>query len=283
MGARVTITARQARLGLELRRLREAAGMSVREAARGLGINETKISHVEAGRSGVGAERLRAMAAHYACLDDTYVDALVEMTGERPRRWWESYRGTLGQPALDLAELEHDARALRTLQVNYIPGLLQTESYTRAVFSYGVPEPTPKLLDTVVSFRLRRQKVLDDEPAPPFDAVIHEAALRILVGDRAVARHQLDHLLGQSERPNVTVRVIPFAAENFAGSGHSMLHAVGWVPRLDTIEVGGLPGATWLDAEAQLAKYRALLNKAADVALPAAASRDLIRDVARDL
>jgi transcriptional regulator with XRE-family HTH domain len=283
MGTRVTITARQARLGIELRRLREAAGLTVREAARGLGGDESKISHIEAGRMGVGEERLRRMAALYACLDTAFIDALVAMTGDRPKQWWDDFRRRIGQSALDLAELEHHAHALRTFQVAYVPGLMQTEDYVRALLSYAVPEPSPAELDVLVSFRLRRRSVLDRAAALPFHAVIHEAALRTRVADRKVARNQLDFILRESERPNVTVQVVRFDTDHFGGAGHSMLYVRGQVPRLDTVEVGGLPGAVWLDAEAQLTKYRALLEKATASALPEAQSRDFIRGLARDM
>jgi transcriptional regulator with XRE-family HTH domain len=182
---------------MELRRLREAAGLSVRAASQGLGVDQSKISHLEAGRTGVGAERLCGMAAHYACLDIGFIDALVAMTGERPRQWWDAFRGKLGQSAIDLAELEHHASAVRMFQAAYVPGLLQTEDYMRAVLSYAVPEPSPQELDVLVSFRLQRRHVLDRDGAPPFQAVIHEAALRTRVTDRMAACDQLSYLVEQ--------------------------------------------------------------------------------------
>jgi transcriptional regulator with XRE-family HTH domain len=268
---------------MELRRLREAAGLSVRAASQGLSVDQSKISHLEAGRTGVGAERLRGMAAHYACLDIGFIDALVAMTGERPRQWWDAFRGKLGQSAIDLAELEHHASAVRMFQAAYVPGLLQTEDYMRAVLSYAVPEPSPQELDVLVSFRLQRRHVLDRDGAPPFQAVIHEAALRTRVTDRMAACDQLSYLVEQSERPNVTVRVVPFDTDYFGGLGYSILYAQGAVPRLDTVHVDALPGAVWLDSEDQLAKYRALLDKVTEVALPAAESRDFIHYLAREM
>jgi hypothetical protein len=249
----------------------------------GLGIDQTKISHLEAGRTGVGAERVRKMAAHYACLDKTCIDALVAMTGERPRQWWEDFRGQVGQMALDLAELEHYAQGLRTLQSAYVPGLLQTEDYMRAVMSYPVPEPPQEVLERKVAFRLRRRDLLDREPVPPFHAVIHEAALRVRVADRKVARDQLAFLLEQSERRNVTIQVIPFDAEHFGAAGACILYAQGAVPRLDTVHIDASPDAVWLDAEAQLCRYRALLKKVNASSLSVAESRDFIHRLASEL
>jgi transcriptional regulator with XRE-family HTH domain len=283
MASRSITTARQERLGSELRRLRERAGLTLREAAKGLGMDQTRISHAEAGRVGIAPERLRAMAAFYACMDEAFIDALTSMTGERTRGWWEAYRAMLGQSALDLAELEHHAHGLRILQGAYVPGLLQTEDYVRGVMSYPVPEPSPQELDVQVEFRLQRRQVLDRDPVLHFHAVIHEAALRTRVADRTVARKQLTYVLEQCDRPNVTVQVVPFDTDNFGAAGVSILYAQASVLRLDTVRIDALPVAVWLDAEAQLAKYRALLAKVSKSALPIPASRDFIHRLAQEL
>ncbi|GAB2892879.1 transcriptional regulator WhiJ [Streptomyces mayteni] len=283
MASRSITTARQERLGTELRRMRERAGLTLRQAAKGLGMDPTRISHAEAGRVGIAPERLRSMAAHYDCVDQRFIDGLVAMTGERTRGWWEEYRDRLGQSALDLAELEHHAHSLHTHQAAYVPGLLQTEDYMRGVLSYAVPEPAPETLEAAISFRLRRRDVLDRGPGFSLLAVTHEAALRTRVTDRKVAREQLLFLLAQSERPNVTVRVIPFDTDHFGGAGHSILHVRGSVARLDTVVIDAMPGAVWLDAEAQLAKYRASMDKVTRSALSPSASRDLVQRLAHEL
>ncbi len=88
-------TARQMRLAVELRRLRDAAGLTAIEAAALLGVSRVQISHIESGLAGVSEERLRRLAAHYSCTDEKFVDALVAMATDRTRGWWEEYRGLL--------------------------------------------------------------------------------------------------------------------------------------------------------------------------------------------
>lgn len=276
-------TARQVRLGAELRKLREAAGMTAREAASLLGTDQTKISHLEAGRAGVSAERIRRLANLYACLDEALVEALVVMANERGRGWWEEYGDVLGRPSLDLAELEHHATSLRALEVVHVPGLLQTEQYMRAMLAYGIPEPPRRELEARVSHRMRRREVLDRESPPAFEVVVHEAALRMRVGGRRVARAQLEHILGMSERPGITLRLIPFTAEGFAGLGYSMLHLGGPVPQLDTVQLDSLHGITFVDADAQLRRYRALFEKAAASSLGPDESRSRIHRLAKEL
>ncbi len=283
MPPRSNPTARQERLGAELRKMRERAGFTARDAAAFLASNPMQMSHVESGRSGISEERVRRLADYYRCDDRAYVDALVEMANERGRGWWEEYRGILHPWALDLAELEHHAVRLRTFQVVHIPGILQTEDHMRAAFSYvntGLPRQD---LEAEVAFRIRRRSVLESQPPTRFDAIIHEAALRIKVGGAKVARVQLETILDLSEQDNVTIRVIPFDVDTFAGAGFSMLYAEGRVPQLDTVQVDTAHGNLLLHAEAHLAKHRALLDKVAESALDADASRDLIQRVARDL
>src|ERR1044072_4612706 len=102
-------TARQVRLGTELRRLREAAGLTAIEAAALLGANRAQMSHIESGLAGVSEERLRRLASHYACTDKEFIEALAAMATDRTRGWWEEYRGLLPTSFLDLSELEHHA------------------------------------------------------------------------------------------------------------------------------------------------------------------------------
>lgn len=275
-------TARQRRLGAELRKMREAAGMTARDAAERLGTNAIQMSQIEAGKAGVSEERLRKMASQYACLDVALVDALVTMAGERDKGWWEEFRGHLAHGALDLAELESRSRHMRTLQAVYVPGLLQTKDYMHALMAYGLPEPTPGHLDTLVDFRMRRQRVLEHDAPPPFEAVICESALRTRVANRDVARRQLQYILEQSERPSITVRVIPFDVDGFGGAGNSMLYAGGSVRKLDTVQLDAL-NMLLLDAESQLVRFRSLLDKALGFALSPEESRDLIRRIAMEL
>ncbi|WP_234535381.1 helix-turn-helix domain-containing protein [Streptomyces shenzhenensis] len=280
MAKRIEPTARQLRLAVELRRLRDATGLSSREAAVLLGVNAPQISQIESGLAGVSEKRLRALAANYSCSDDELIEALAAMTKDRTRGWWEEYRELLPAPFLDLAELEHHATFLREAQFLYIPGLLQTKDYARAVYSYRVPELPQTELELRVQHRLRRKVVLD---RTPFDAIIHEAALRIMVGDRAASRAQLNELLEVSEADNVTVRVIPFAAEGFAGAASAMLYAGGAVPKLDTVVRDGPNGAAYVDSDGQLAALRTLLRKLETASLNPGKSRDFINRVAKEL
>ncbi len=283
MPPRVNPTARHERLGTELRKLRERAGLTARAAAELLGSDQAQMSNMEAGRVGASAERVRRLAAHYACDNQGLIDALVAMATERTRGWWEEYRDTLPRTFLDLSELEFHACAMRTVKVAEIPGIMQTEAHARAVFDYYPPPLPPEDLEARVAHRLQRRTVLDREQPPRVEAVIHEAALRMTVGGRATAREQLGFLSELSGRPSITIRVIPFSAGEFAGPGVSMLYLSGPVRQLDTVQVDTPLKGVFLDAEAQLDRYRNLYAKVEGTSLGAAESRDFIHRLTKDL
>ncbi|WP_328770989.1 helix-turn-helix domain-containing protein [Streptomyces sp. NBC_00286] len=276
-------TARQVRLGIELRKLREAAGLKAREAAVLLGADSVQMSQIEFGIAGVSEERVRRLAAHYACTDDELIAALVAMATDRTRGWWEEYRGSLPTPFLDLSELEHHAKFRRDVEFLHVPGLLQTEDYARALFSFTTPELPRSELDACVSHRMRRRAIIEGSRPIPYETVIHEAALRIRVGDRAAARAQLDRILTTSEADHVTVRVIPFNLDGFAGAGSTMVYAGGAVPQLDTIVRDAPHGTTFIDSAAQLNHFRTLFRKVEAVSLDPKRSRDFIHQLATEL
>ncbi|MBB5937978.1 helix-turn-helix domain-containing protein [Streptomyces zagrosensis] len=283
MTSRTTPTARQQRLGAELRKLREKAGMTAREAGALLGGNQARISNIETGRAPVSATMVRTLACNYECDDQALIDALAGMTGERKRGWWEEYRGVLPPGLLDLAELEHHATGLRIGHTVHIPGLLQTIDHARTVFQQVVPTLSPPEVEHRLSHRIKRQAVMYRDTPLAFTTVLHEAAIRMQFGGPGTARAQLQHLLHMSERDHVTIAVIPFASGAFPGSGQSVCYATGAVPQLDTVQLDQSHGSVLLDAEAQLTKYRTLLDRMESAALNPGASRDFIRNIARDL
>ncbi|MGW8376454.1 helix-turn-helix transcriptional regulator [Streptomyces sp. ODS28] len=276
-------TQRQRRLGAELRRLRTAADVTTEYAAGLLGIDRTKISNMESGDRRITPERVRTLVANYACADATYVDALVAMAGERGGGWWEEYRGSLPSGLLDIAELEWHAHRIRTVQTVHLPGLLQTEEYARAVFSAGLPPMTRLEVELRVAHRMGRRKVFDGEAPPECVSYIHEAALRMQFGGREATREQLEYLSEWSERDGVVVRVIPVERGAFPGAGHALLYVDGPVPQLDTVQLDSAHGPEFMNADAQLAKYRQHLDWMERASLSTAESRDFIHGVARQL
>ncbi|MET9501739.1 helix-turn-helix transcriptional regulator [Streptomyces sp. NPDC006622] len=276
-------TVRQARLGTELQKLREAAGLKGREAAALLGTDAGRLSQIESGVAGVSEDTVRRLASHYACTDDQLIDALVAIATDKTRGWWEAFRRVLPDPFLDLSELEHHATYRWDVSYLFIPGLLQTEDYARVVFSYRVPALSAEDLELRVRHRMQRRAVLEGPHAAPYEAVVHEAALRIRAGTRSAARAQLLRILDVSEADNATIRVIPFDLDGFGGVMSTMAYLGGAVDKLDTVIRDAPYGTGHVHNADELNTYRTLFRRVKAMSLDPEKSRDLINRLAKEL
>lgn len=276
-------TVRQRRLGGELRKLREVAGVTTQEAAALLGVDRTRIPNIESGRFGISADRVRALALNYNCQDGALVNALADMAVDRGQRWWDSYRDVLPTAFQDVAELEHHATAMRMFVMVHIPGLLQTAEHARAVFEKSLVALPAREVELRAAHRMRRQEILYLRENPPqFTAIIHEAALRMQFGGPKATRTQLTHLLDMSERNNITLRALPFDSGGFAGPGQPICYAHGAVAQLDTVQLDNYHGSVFVDSERDLADYRSLLDETEACSLSPSDSRNLIQSIAQE-
>ncbi|MFF7637651.1 helix-turn-helix domain-containing protein [Kitasatospora sp. NPDC008050] len=282
MPGRHNPTLRQRRLGAELRRMREQAGLGGSELARALGVSPAQVTQLENGKSSVSADRLRTIAAACKCASQPLVDALAAMATDRGKGWWEKYREVLSADFLDVAEIEGHATRITTFTVVSMPGLLQTSSYASAMFKHGFPPLPQHEADLRTAFRLQRQRLVRSGEAP-YSALIHEAALRIRYGGAQVLAEQLDSLVGDSEHPSIAVRVVPFDTEHFPGPSENLTYAQGPVPELDTAQADSSHGSHLFDSPVQLASYRVILERIASAALSEDESRDFIRSVRKEI
>ncbi|MEN8651204.1 helix-turn-helix transcriptional regulator [Streptomyces sp. 21So2-11] len=283
MPTRATPTERQKRLGAELRKMRTAAGATTEYAAGLLGLDRTKVSNMESGIRATSADRVRTLASNYDCPDEAYVTALAGLAGNRQRGWWEEYRGSLPQGLLDVAELEWNARCLRTFQTVHLPGLLHLSGYARAVFSSAIPQLPQSEIELRVAHRIQRQRIWERDSPVGYVGYVHEAALLMQFGGRRATREQLEHLCVMSEHDSIELRILPLTAGAFPGAGHAVLYANGPVPQLDTVQLDSAHGPEFTHAEAQLAKYNGHLTWMDTHTLHARESRDLIHRIAHEL
>ncbi|MGH3673661.1 MAG: helix-turn-helix domain-containing protein [Pseudonocardiaceae bacterium] len=198
-------TFRRRQLGAELRRLREAAGISPTEVAEILGSKRTRVTYIELGRNVVSkAELVVLVRDHYRMPDR--LDALEELRQEATERgWWSTYG--LSERAAGYVGLEDDAKSVRTAEVGAVPGLLQTEAYIRRLCTLDI-RLSAKEIDKRVAVRLRRQARLAGPNPLQLTAVVDEAALLRCARDPEVV-DQLPHLIKAAQWPNVDLRVLP--------------------------------------------------------------------------
>ena len=273
----------------ELIRLRKDSGLTQEQVAGGLEWSASKLIRVEGGRSSITKVDLDALLAAYGVTSESRREQLQSLNrGARERAWWDSYREDVSPTYLNYVGLEAGAAFVRQFQLGFIPGLLQTEEYARAVTVVG--SVAPGKVDQVVGLRLRRQSELARRSAPPRQYfVIDEGVIRRHVGikkDRTIMPNQLRSIADRAERDElVTVRVIPF------GTGaHPGLFGPFTLLEFD----GGLPDVLYLDAgrgaftmmsgnDPQVAAYADDFENLLEDALPADKSIEFIRSVAAEM
>ncbi|RKT56571.1 helix-turn-helix domain-containing protein [Saccharothrix australiensis] len=257
-----------------LRLYREQHQLSCEDVASMLGVSASKISRMETGKSGLQIDDVASLLGFYKVPAPRRKELLDLMRKGEEMGWWERQAGL---PKLWRALIDFENKALRihNYELLMVPGLLQTAEYTRALVKAIDPTVSDYELDTLVSARMARQTLLSRSNAPQYLAVIHEAALRIQVGDQAVMRRQLRQLQDAAERPNVTVVVVPMDAGPHVGlRGSFMILEFRHEPAIVHVEnqVTGL----FLEDPADLEGYRLALRNILGVGLAPGATADLL-------
>ncbi|MFJ1457984.1 helix-turn-helix domain-containing protein [Nocardia sp. N2S4-5] len=275
-------TALRIAVGGQLRKLREQCGITREAAGEHIRGSHAKISRLELGRTGFKERDIRDLLSLYGVNDPEERESFLELvrTANRPG-WWHRDSDLLPQWFETYIGLEHAAHSIRTFEAQLIPGLLQTEAYTRAVVELGHEEGEAARR---VELRLRRQEVLDRPGAPTLWAIVDETVLHRPVGGNAVLREQLEHLVEMSERPNVTLQVLPYAAGGHAAVGSSfaiLRFAEQELP--DIVYIEQLTSALYLDRSQDLDLYRRVMDRLSIQAEPPEKSRQLMKAAAARL
>ena len=221
MGRNGNPTVRRRRLGMELRRLRETAGLSTQAAAELLETSPASVNRLETGKRDVLRVReIAAMLDVYGLRDDDPVRSrLIQLIREaKEKGWWEEYDDVLTSPLGTYVGLEAEARSLDVFETQAVHGLLQTADYAHSLFSAIRPQDTEMDLSRRVDLRLARQTVLERTRSPlRLRLILDEAVLRRTIGGPAVMHNQLVHLSQAMDRPHVTVQVLTYATGAHAG------------------------------------------------------------------
>jgi len=196
-------------LGTQLRRLREARGITAAVAGHAIRASHAKISRMELGRVGFRDRDVADLLTLYGITDDQERRAFLTLVRRaNVPGWWHQYSDIVASWFEIYLGLEQASSVIRTYQPQLIPGLLQTEDVARGVIELGHPRPSDDDLERRVSLRMARQEILTQPAAPQLWAVIEEATLWRLNG-RSVMRDQIDHLITMAELPNVALQLIP--------------------------------------------------------------------------
>jgi Domain of unknown function (DUF5753)/Helix-turn-helix domain len=255
-------TVRRMIVGAHLRRLREEKGISRADAGYTIRASESKMSRLELGRVAFKERDISDLLVYYGVNDPERRDEVLRLVREANRpSWWREFDDVMPQYLQNYIGLEEAASTLRTYEIHFVPGLLQTPDYARAVLSSTVPPLTGRDLERAVTLRLTRQLVLERERPLTVWAVVDESALRRRVGDRATHRAQLEHLVELAERPSIAVQVLPTETGLHAGGGPFSILRFDDPGLPDVVYVESLVGASYVDKGEYVERYAEVLNR----------------------
>ncbi len=270
-------------LGARLRQLREARGITGADAGTRIRASHSKISRLEMGRTGFKARDVADLLALYGVTDEAETDTLLALARQsNTPGWWHIYYDVVPSWLNVYLGLEQTAVVIRAYELQFVPGLLQTEEYARAVVRLG-PDDTEERIGRRVELRMARQQILHRARPPHLWVVIDEAALRRSMGDSALMRRQLDHLLEISALPHVTIQVVPFAAGGhaaIAGPVTVLRPPGGELP--DVVYLEQLTGGVYPDKPCEIEQYRHMMNRLVVEAHPPAETRDFLHRIRRE-
>ncbi|GGO43309.1 transcriptional regulator [Streptomyces daqingensis] len=265
-------------LGERLRKLREAQYISRREAGEAIRVSGENIAQLEGGHRGFTERDVADLLTIYGVADEAE-RATLQVLAEQSNQpgWWNTYSDVVPDWFRTYLGLEQAADVIRTYEVQFIPGLLQTPQYARAVIALGHPGAPAAQISRRVELRMQRQRVLHSRQPPHLWAVIDEAALRRPVGGRETMRGQIQHLVAMCDLPHVTVHLMPFEAGGHAAAGGPVtLIRMPERELPDLIYLEQLIGASYPAEREEVDHYRHVVDRLVTDAAPARQTRSLL-------
>ena len=268
-------------LGTQLRRLREARGISAQEAAREIRGSESKISRIELGRNAVREVDIADLLSLYGITDQAEREQLLALASQANQPgWWHRYQDVLPSWFQAYIGLEESAESIRSYDMQFVPGLLQTEEYAVAVMALG--EFSIEETERLVYLRKERQRRFSSGGLR-LTAIIDEVALRRPLGGAGLMRDQLQYLLDICDRPAFTLQVTPYpAGAHAAPASFSILQFA--TPELpDVVYVEHLTSAMYLDKTADVARYTVAMDRLGTISASPNQSKEIIRAMLEDM
>ncbi|MEU7976288.1 helix-turn-helix transcriptional regulator [Micromonospora sp. NPDC049089] len=272
-------------LGAQLRRLRESSGVTREGAGWEIRSSESKISRMELGRVGFKERDVADLLTLYGVTEDHERDALLKLARDaNSPGWWHRYGDVLPSWFQSYLGLEAAAALIRSYEVQFVPGLLQTREYARAVVLLGHGTAGPGEIDRRVALRMQRQQLLQRQNPPQLWAVVDEAALRRPIGGAEVMRGQLTALIEATKSPHIRLQVIPFAAGGHAAAGGAFtILRFGDQELPDIVYIEQLTSAIYLDKRDDLDYYAVAMERLCVEAEPPERTAEILGGLLNDL
>lgn len=278
-------TVRRILLGSQLRRLREAKGVSREEAGYSIRGSESKISRLELGRVSFKERDVEDLLTLYGVTEEAERAPFMALVREANQQgWWQSFSEVLPNWFQPYIGLEESATLIRTYELQFIPGLLQTEDYARAIITQGNRGVSRDTIEARVNVRMNRQKVLDREDAPRLWVVVDEAALRRPIGGVKTMKAQIEHLIDLMSTPSLTLQVMPFDFGGHAAEGGAFSILRFPEPDIpDVVYIEVLGGANYLDKREDVDRYMEAMDRLAVDSTTPARTADVLKRIAGQL
>ncbi len=275
-------TVRHRRLAAQLRQLREAAGMTQEDVAERTGKDRSTLYRLETALQRPQRSTLIQLMDIYGVEQPLRGELLTLLKESGQRGWLQHYRSELPEVYSDYIGFEDEARSISNYQSLFVPGLLQTEDYVRAVIQGMLPHATPDEVENRVRARIERQALLTREDPPRFWAIMDEAAARRQVGGRKVMATQLGKLREAASLPNVTIQVIPFEAGAHPGMpGSFSILDFPDSTDLSIVYIDSMAGDLFLEQETEISRYMVMFEHLRAAALRPDESLSLLAAVAQ--
>jgi len=277
-------TVRRRRLAAELRGIRESKGKSGDSVAAALRWSPSKISRYERARTGLRPREVERLLDYYGITGSQRELLLALAEDAAQKGWWEEFADTLSEDYQQFIGLEHEATSMAIWHVDVVAGLLQTEAYARHIISsYSRVEPVaPGMIGRLVRVRMQRQQVLDREGVQ-LSVVLDESVLKRRIGDAAVMYEQLQRLVREADRPNLTLQILPLDAQHTVFGESFVIFGFGTdsdAMLQDVVSTEQLRSGFTLEGERETYLHRIAFQMLAQASLDPVASRALILETA---
>ncbi|MFC4116346.1 helix-turn-helix domain-containing protein [Nonomuraea zeae] len=272
-------TALRLLVGAQLRRLREASGISREDAGYAIRGSHSKIGRMEGGRTSFKPRDVADLLTLYGVAEEAERQAVLALAAQaNAPAWWQDLRDAVPDWFEAYLGLEQDAAVIRTHEVQLVPGLLQTEDYARAVIARGQGGEAAARQERRLEVRMRRQKILAPPAPRKLWAVLDEAVLHRHVGSREIMRAQLEHLDRMAAASHITVQVVPFTAgSTIGGVGPVTILRFAEAGLGDVVYLEQLAGAHYLTKDSEVLPYQQLMDELGVCAEPASATPAILR------
>ncbi|MDJ1131143.1 helix-turn-helix domain-containing protein [Streptomyces iconiensis] len=250
-------------LGTQLRRLREEHGITREAAGDAIRGSHAKISRLELGRVGCKERDVADLLTLYEVLDPEEREEYLTLARQAGSPgWWQKYSDVMSPWFDRLIGLEEAASVIRTYEVQFVPGLLQTPEYAREVIRLGHPRDDESRAERRTSLRMARQSILSRPHGPRLWAVVDESALRRPLGSRAIMRSQIEHLISAARQPNITLQIAPFSLGGLAAAGGPVTILRFLEPDLpDIVYLEQLTSSLYLEKREEVEGYMVVMDR----------------------